>query len=159
MNGVPQVTRKEFRKRLEIPADYDDYWHLRRHYDETLGARKSLQVMDFHTYLPDDILTKVDRASMHFGLECRVPFLSRELVELAFSLPEDFIYRDGALKGGLKHAYCDALPREILQRAKKGFGIPVGAWDLLGNDESFELGVLREYLKDKHSSLFSLAAR
>jgi asparagine synthase (glutamine-hydrolysing) len=153
------VTRKQFREGLEIPADYDDYWHLRRHYDAVLGARKSLQALDFHTYLPDDILTKVDRASMHFGLECRVPFLSRELVELAFSLPENFLYLDGALKGGLKHAYRDVLPREILQRAKKGFGIPAGAWDVLGDDESFELGVLRDYLKSRDRPDSSLAVR
>jgi asparagine synthase (glutamine-hydrolysing) len=146
MNGEPQLTRRQFREILEIPTDYDDYWLIRQHYDARHGPRKSLQVLDFHTYLVDDILAKVDRSSMHFGLECRVPLLSRELVELAFSLPEDFIYMGGQLKGGLKYAYRDILPPEILKRGKKGFGIPVRAWDVL-SDESFEVAVLRDYLR------------
>ena len=90
---------------------------------------KSLQYLDFHTWLPDDILTKVDRVSMAVSLEVRVPFLKKELCDFAFGLPQSFTYRDGRLKGGLIHAYRDLLPQRILDRDKQGFSVPVGAWD------------------------------
>jgi asparagine synthase (glutamine-hydrolysing) len=151
-NGLPYASRVKFRECLEIPDDYDDYWHLRESYLPQLGPRKSLQYLDFHTYLPDDILTKVDRASMACSLECRVPFLARDVVEFAFSLPEEFLYLDG-LKGGLKFAYRSVLPGEILCRAKKGFGIPAAAWQLLGDDETFEVGVLRYYMRSQGYAL------
>jgi asparagine synthase (glutamine-hydrolysing) len=146
MNAVPRGVRDEYRKPLGIPADYDDYWHLRQHFRPEMGLRRALQFIDFNTYLPDDILTKVDRASMAVSLECRVPFLSRDVVELAFTLPERFLYKDGALKGGLKYAYRDVLPPAILKRPKKGFGIPTVAWGVLGDDDrSFEQIVLADY--------------
>lgn len=147
MNGVPWASRAKWRELLGVPRDYDDHWYFRQHYRPELGTYKSLQVLDFNTYLPDDILTKVDRASMRESLECRVPLLGTELVKLAFSLDEKFLFRGGELKGGLKLAYKNALPEEILHRPKKGFGIPVANWKLLGDDESFEYGVLREFAR------------
>ena len=68
-------------------------------------------MLDFHTYLPDDILTKVDRASMRHSLELRVPLLAREVVELAFALPESLRFHGGELKGLLRLAMRDALSR------------------------------------------------
>ena len=85
-----------------------------------------LQYLDFFTYLPDDILTKVDRVSMSVALEVRVPLLSRELVEFAFALPESVRYHDRRLKGLLKQTYRDVLPHSIIARGKRGFGIPRG---------------------------------
>jgi asparagine synthase (glutamine-hydrolysing) len=147
MNAVPQKIRQQYRHSLNIPTDYDDYWLLRQYFRPELGLRRALQYLDFHTYLPDDILTKVDRASMATSLECRVPFLSRDVVEFAFSLPEHFLYLGGQLKGGLKYAYRDLLPDSILNRPKKGFGIPTVAWGLVGEgDQSFEQIVLKDYL-------------
>lgn len=149
MNAVPQNIRQQYRRSLNIPSDYDDYWLLRQYYKPELGLRRALQYIDFHTYLPDDILTKVDRASMAVSLECRVPFLSRNVIEFAFSLPEHFLYLDGQLKGGLKYAYRDLLPDSILNRPKKGFGIPTLAWQIVGNDnQSFEQIVLKDYLEE-----------
>jgi asparagine synthase (glutamine-hydrolysing) len=148
MNAVPWHVRKSYRSALGVPHDYDDFWNYRRHYRPELGVRRSLQYLDFHTYLPDDILTKVDRASMAVSLECRVPYLSRELVEFAFSLDESFLYLNGRLKGGMKYAFKDLLPVDIESRGKKGFGIPVQKWELLGDSEAFELGVLKSYLPD-----------
>lgn len=118
----------DVRRWLEVPDDYDCHWSLRRYYRPELGRRKALQYLDFHTWLPDDILTKVDRVSMAVSLEVRVPFLSRRLCELAFSLPETFIYHDAELKGGLKHAYRDQLDRDTLQRGKRGFSVPADRW-------------------------------
>ncbi|MFO0907201.1 MAG: asparagine synthase C-terminal domain-containing protein [Isosphaeraceae bacterium] len=80
------------------------------------------------TYLPDDILTKVDRASMACGLEVRAPFLDAELVDAVESLPSVYKYGHGQTKRLLKRAVSGRLPASILQRPKKGFGIPVARW-------------------------------
>jgi len=79
-------------------------------------------------YLQDDILTKVDRASMAASLECRSPFLDHHFVEFVAKLPYHFKYRHGNLKYLLKKAYENELPASIVNRPKKGFGIPVAKW-------------------------------
>jgi asparagine synthase (glutamine-hydrolysing) len=80
------------------------------------------------TYLPEDILTKVDRASMACGLEVRAPFLDAGLVDAVLSLPADFKYGRKQTKRLLKRAVSGRLPPAILSRPKKGFGIPVARW-------------------------------
>ena len=80
------------------------------------------------TYLPDDILTKVDRASMACGLEVRAPFLDAQLVDSVERLPADYKYGRGQTKRLLKTATAGRLPAAILSRPKKGFGIPVARW-------------------------------
>ncbi len=80
------------------------------------------------TYLAEDILTKVDRASMACSLEVRAPFLDAKLVDLIQRLPSDLKYGRGQTKRLLKRALADKLPRSILDRPKKGFGIPVARW-------------------------------
>ncbi|WP_435015483.1 asparagine synthase (glutamine-hydrolyzing) [Tundrisphaera sp. TA3] len=80
------------------------------------------------TYLPDDILTKVDRASMACGLEVRAPFLDAELVDSVQSLPASFKLGRGQSKRLLRAAVAGHLPPSILERPKKGFGIPVARW-------------------------------
>lgn len=124
MGGMTRGEKREYAERLDIDGDYDDYWYFRRHWREDLPLLTRLQYLDFHTYLPDDILTKVDRVSMANSLEVRVPLLSRRLVELAFSLPERIRFHDGQLKGLMKYAYRGVLPAEILERGKKGFSVP-----------------------------------
>ena len=84
--------------------------------------------LDAVTYLPNDILMKVDRASMRVALEVRAPFLARSVVEFAFSLPDSFRMRQRKGKRLLKDAARPLLPAEIIERPKKGFGIPVAAW-------------------------------
>jgi asparagine synthase (glutamine-hydrolysing) len=88
------------------------------------------RTLQFYTrlYLQDDILTKVDRASMLHSLEVRSPFLDIELVDFVRRLPHDFKMRGGETKFLLRRALADALPREILDRPKKGFGVPMGRW-------------------------------
>jgi asparagine synthase (glutamine-hydrolysing) len=101
-----------------------------------------------HTYLPDDILHKVDRASMMVSLEARSPFLDPDLVEFVGPLPPRYKRRwTGASKGVLKRATAPRLPRSVLERSKKGFGVPIAAW-LKGPlapavDELLEEGRLR----------------
>ena len=80
------------------------------------------------TYLPDDILTKVDRASMACGLEVRAPFLDTGLVDRVEALPSRYKYGGGQTKRLLKQAASGRLPATILDRPKKGFGIPVARW-------------------------------
>ncbi|MCC6598981.1 MAG: asparagine synthase (glutamine-hydrolyzing) [Alphaproteobacteria bacterium] len=146
IDGLPPSLTQAQRHELEIPHDYDTLWHFRRFYRADLPARKRMQFVDFHTFLPDDILTKVDRVSMAVSLEARVPFLSRKIIEFAFSLPEDFLYKNGALKGGLKYAFKDELPPEIITRPKKGFSIPLHIWKgAEANNRRFQESVYAHY--------------
>ena len=85
-------------------------------------------LVDLLTYLPCDLLTKVDVASMAHGLECRSPFLDHKVVELAGRIPTHLKLRGLCGKSILKHAFRDLLPRRILTRAKMGFGVPIDTW-------------------------------
>jgi asparagine synthase (glutamine-hydrolysing) len=84
--------------------------------------------LDFQTYLPGSVLTKVDRASMAHGLEVRPPMLDNEFIDWAFSIPSSLKLHRGRSKYLLKLAAKDHLPGEILARPKKGFGIPLDRW-------------------------------
>ena len=87
-----------------------------------------LQYIDIHHYLPDDILTKVDRASMLVSLETRVPLLDHVLLEHAASIPSHLNLRHGTGKHVLKDAVRDRLPAAILSRKKMGFAVPLAGW-------------------------------
>jgi asparagine synthase (glutamine-hydrolysing) len=84
--------------------------------------------IDAMTYLPNDILMKVDRASMRVALEVRAPFLARDVVELAFSVPDSYRMRGTTGKRMLRDAVRGLIPDSVIDRPKKGFGIPVAAW-------------------------------
>jgi asparagine synthase (glutamine-hydrolysing) len=84
--------------------------------------------VDAQTQLPDDLLLLTDKMSMAVSLECRVPLLDHELVELAARMPQEVKIRGGRLKHALKAALQDILPPDILERKKRGFGTPMGAW-------------------------------
>jgi asparagine synthase (glutamine-hydrolysing) len=87
-----------------------------------------LQDLDCDTYLPDDILAKVDIASMSHGLEARAPFCDHDVVELGAALPGRFKLRRGKGKFILKQAFADLVPPAIIERRKKGFALPTGRW-------------------------------
>jgi asparagine synthase (glutamine-hydrolysing) len=91
------------------------------------GLQRQLHA-DLSGYLPDDILTKVDRTSMAVGLEARVPFLDHELVEKVMALPEEWKLRGRTTKWILREAMRDVLPSSVLGRSKEGFSIPMKNW-------------------------------
>ena len=87
-----------------------------------------MQFLDLNFYMAEDILTKVDRASMAVSLEVRAPFLDPRVAEFAAGLPLGYKLRGNKGKYILKKAVAPFLPKNILQRPKKGFGIPVAEW-------------------------------
>ncbi|MGB0682270.1 MAG: asparagine synthase (glutamine-hydrolyzing) [Magnetovibrionaceae bacterium] len=87
-----------------------------------------MRYLDAMTYLPDDILTKVDRATMGFGLEARVPLLDHRLVAFAWSLQPNHVVRGGKGKWLLREALAKRLPPEQFERPKMGFALPFGDW-------------------------------
>jgi len=127
-NRPSSEAKARFRRALDIPCDYDDFWSYRRYYREELPLMTRLQYMDFHTYLPDQLLTKVDRASMSVSLEARLPLLDTRVVEFGFGLDEKLRYFNGELKGLLKQAYRGVVPDTVLARKKKGFSVPLHYW-------------------------------
>ncbi len=124
MGCKPDFIRLQSKRVFGLPNDYDEYWLIRKYYKKELPVITRSRYLDFKTYLPGDILTKVDRTSMAVSLEARIPFLSRKLIEFAFSLSQEECNGNGGLKQIMKDAYDSVLPHEILYRGKKGFSIP-----------------------------------
>lgn len=99
------------------------YWN--QDYSPVLNA----QIIDFHCFMPDHCLVKVDKVSMAKGLEVRVPFLDIELIKLVFSIDENLIYHKGERKSLLKKAMKDYFPENMQLNRKKGFSSPLDKWN------------------------------
>lgn len=117
----------EFRK---ILAGYNADHVLRRHAEKApdRSPLSMIQYLDLKTYLPGDILTKVDRASMAHGLEVRVPLLDHELVEWVSRMPDSLKMKGGEGKYIFKKALQKYLPHEVMYRRKMGFAVPLARW-------------------------------
>ena len=103
---------------------------LWRHLDRFVSLPHDSRMMrfDFETYLPEDVLTKVDRMSMAHSIETRVPLLDNEVIDFAATLPARFKIKNGRRKHVLKQTLEPLLPADILNRRKQGFGVPLGNW-------------------------------
>lgn len=85
-------------------------------------------LLDMDTYLPGDILCKMDRASMKYSLEARCPILDPDVMDFSYRIPHQYKYQAGDKKHILKEITYDYIPRELLERPKKGFGVPLDKW-------------------------------
>jgi asparagine synthase (glutamine-hydrolysing) len=111
-------------------AQPDPEVRLAAHFDRYRALPWPSQMMRFdaETYLPEDVLTKVDRMSMAHSIESRVPLLDNDVIAFASSLPASMKIRDGRRKHILKRVAATLLPAAILDRKKQGFGVPLGTW-------------------------------
>ena len=120
------------------------YYDFEQDYGESNWQERRM-LLDMETYLPGDILCKVDRASMKYSLESRCPILDTNVMEYAFSLPHEFKYQKGVKKRILKDLAYEYIPRELLDRPKVGFSVPLDKW---------LRGPLKDQLMDMASSDF-----
>jgi asparagine synthase (glutamine-hydrolysing) len=134
---------------------------LGRHFDRfaPLPLHSRMMRFDFETYLPEDILTKVDRMSMAHSIESRVPLLDNEVIDFAATLPSQFKIHQGRRKHVLKEALTGVVPDGILNRKKQGFWVPLGAWfrgglttvfaDVLGSTATRQRGYFQPAFIDR----------
>jgi asparagine synthase (glutamine-hydrolysing) len=113
---------------LTSGTDDHELWRLAAAIPESLHFVERMMFLDLQTYLPSDILCKVDRAAMSVGLETRVPFLDNDLVDFAWSLPLSAKIHKGVGKWPLRCLLKRYLPESSFERPKAGFGIPIGDW-------------------------------
>jgi asparagine synthase (glutamine-hydrolysing) len=121
---------------------YYDWTYDDLRYFKILSEAERQALFDFQLYLRDDLLVKVDRSSMFYGLECRCPLLDHSLVEFAINLPESFRKRNLTTKYLLKKMLYELVPAQYFDRPKWGFSVPLASW--LKTD----LNYLMDYLSD-----------
>lgn len=131
-------------------------------YEEQSWAYRRM-LIDMDTYLPGDILCKVDRSSMKYSLEARCPFLDKNIMEFSLGLPLEFKIRNGNLKSLIKDLVYRYIPKEMMDRPKQGFSVPIEKWlrsqlkeellsyverDYLIRQNIFEVDATRQFIQD-----------
>jgi asparagine synthase (glutamine-hydrolysing) len=155
--GRDEVARLVSPEVRELVAAHDPWEEPRRHLRQARGHWLSaLQSLDLHSYLPLDILTKVDRMSMAHSLEARVPLLDHRLVEFAATVPPELQLRGSTTKYLLKRAMRSVLPASILHRPKQGFAIPLARWFGGGFEERLRDTLLSDTVRRR--GVFDVAA-
>lgn len=154
-----ELYTNEFRQTLNgsDPTDLLESWFARAN---GLGTVDSTMMTDQMTYLPNDLLVKVDIATMANSLEARSPFLDHNLIEFAASLPENLKMRGVETKSLLKKVAARLVPREVVYRRKMGFGVPVGKWfrgemkdfvtDILLSHSALKRGIVRPEVMERY---------
>ncbi len=152
----------EFKKLLGISAAFvpDRYFTM----GEQIHPMQGMMAWDFKYYLPDDILVKVDRATMALSIEGREPMLDHKIIEYAAKLPFELKYKKGESKYIVKKVLEAYLPKELIYRKKMGFGIPIFEWfrgdlgslfdEYFENDEILNMEYVRTLLKDFRSGKY-----
>lgn len=154
-HGV-SIFKPEMRSMLfsdQLKSDLQDYNALevfKRHAEDagTDDPLSLIQYLDIKTYLPGDILTKVDRASMAHSLEVRVPLLDHELVQWIATLPSEFKLKGNEGKYIFKKSLNGQLPNDILYRPKMGFGVPLASWFRNELKDKIKESILSETMLD-----------
>lgn len=144
-NGYQSVIHKMmksesnyYEQKYDMEIDYiENNWQIKR------------MLLDMYTYLPGDILTKVDRSSMRYSLECRCPMLDTEVIRYSFRMSHYFKYNHGDKKHILKDIAYDYIPKEILERPKQGFSIPINNWLTGGLRHKVEEYADESFLKEQ----------
>lgn len=145
---LEMFSRRRIRELCTPELDREVGWSLAALFENAPGddAVLKAQWVDLNSYLPGDILTKVDRASMACSLEVRVPLLDHEFVQWAAAVPPREAFGDGVGKVALKRHLARRVPRELVDRPKMGFGVPLEYW--LGGDRG--LASLANELRARH---------
>lgn len=118
----PTISKLLGKEQDALGIQYDE-----RHFKEKVWQKRAM-LLDQETYLPDDILCKVDRSTMKYSLEARCPILDYRVIEYSYKLPQKFKYYQGNKKHILKDIAYDYIPKELLDRPKQGFGVPIDEW-------------------------------
>ncbi len=112
----------------KAPETLESYYHSQELQKEHYSPLAYMMAVDYQTYMLDDILQKVDRATMTASLEGREPLLDHRIIEFVAQLPDNYKYADGVKKRMLKDIAHQYIPRELMDRPKMGFAIPIGKW-------------------------------
>jgi len=125
---LDSVEKRRILPGLRSTKQRDNLWLYRKFFRDDLPPTTALRMLDLQTYLVDDILVKVDRASMASSLEVRPPLLDNCLVEFVMTIPDDQVFVGGEKKYLFKRAMQELLPESIINRSKRGFSAPVRSW-------------------------------
>lgn len=130
-SDLPEMFVSKMMKNNDVEIKFD-----KERLIDTENWQERRMLLDMYTYLPEDVLTKADRASMKYSLEMRCPLLDTNVMEYSFRVPHEYKYKARNKKYILKDILYDYVPKKMMDRPKNGFGVPLGKW-------------LRTFLKDE----------